>query len=132
MNLCFEHYATTEGRLGSSVVTEPYRAPELVVHPNDCVKFGTGIDVWALGLTAFDCAAFNPAGELMLQKLLGVGKARHTFRAMVQEHQFYFVRKARVEQHPEVADCLREFVTHCTNRPEIRPSVAQASGALHG
>ena len=122
--------AMKTGSIGSLTVTEPYRAPELVVHPRHHVKFGTEIDVWALGLTAFDCAAFNPQGELMFQTLLGSGPRRYTFK-LVPERQFYVVRQARLQQHPEVTDCLRVFVAQCTNTADRRPSVALAAVTLH-
>ena len=122
--------AMKTGRIGSLTVTEPYRALELVVHPRRHVKFGTEIDVWALGLTAFDCAAFNPQGELMFQTLLGSGPRRYTFK-VVPERQFYVVRQARLQQHPEVADCLRPSVAQRTNTADRRPSVALAAVTLH-
>ena len=113
------------GRIGSEIVTEPNHAPELVIHPDHRVKFSIDIDMWAWGLTVFDCAAFNPKGEPMFQTWLGVGpKVTHS--------RWYVVRKACLQQHPEVVDCLREFVAHSTNTADGRPSsVAQAAVALH-
>jgi hypothetical protein len=118
------------GRIGSEIVTEPYRAPELVIHPDHRVRFGIEIDMWAWGLTVFDCAAFNPKGELMFQTLLGSGPRRYTFK-VVAERQFYDVRQARLQQHPEVADWLRAFVAQCANTADRRPSVALAAVTLH-
>ena len=40
--------AMKTGSIGSSTVTEPYRAPELVVHPHHHVKLGIEIDVCVL------------------------------------------------------------------------------------
>ena len=112
------------GRIGSEIVTEPYRAPELVIHPDHRVKLSIDIDMRAWGLTVFDCVAFNPKGEPMFQALLGVGpKVTHS--------RWYVVRKACL-QTSEVVDCLREFVAHSTNTADGRPSsVAQAAVALH-
>ena len=116
-----------EGCRANFINSEPYRPPELVVNGRRLVHFGCEVDVWALGATAYDVAAFGNKGQgqrrLMMQRVLDKN-------LMIQSGMDSQRLMAGLDQGLQVLapddGSLKAFVARCASSAWRRPS-AQAA-----
>ena len=114
-----------QGDKANAINSLPYRPPELLRMETRRVAFGGEVDVWALGATAFDIAAFGNAkgpNIMMAHYFLQEGAARQFDLVVARD-----MALARLAPDDTL---LQRMVAACAATTKRRPSVEAAMQEL--